>query len=542
MEGTWVKILFSLLGDLSGTKIVEYRFNNSGANQKDKISDYSAEDSFESFTSIIPMIKKFQPDAVILVLPNSFLNKLPVDLYQSANYLELERHLLDDIKNVKNRNLKEDRNTFELIKEANNGKEPKIVVVPAIGAYQDRNQNYSLTLKSTTESILSEMSYKIWVEILGYVKSFINDENDENLTLYLDLTHGVNYQQFFLNRAVRDIARILSLIGSGLQRKKVSLITSTFSPVQENLAAMHIKVEEIDDVSKIVLTELFELSRSNGEAKILNDSRPLRGKFSNENLLNEFTRYSLLGGVSLSKGFPLHFCYSAIRLDKIGWKEVIRTIFETKVETTKIIYNGDKKVEIEDSIRFTPLFYNTLRTLFTMEILSLIDPEIFKNHLILKSSFDRGGESEIFVEFGMIQKIFNIVWNGKDRKTGVARTISNEISKVLEQIDIARIENVKKKTESEGRKYVILDSEFDEEVIYSLSNNPSDWLRNFYAHAGLSSEVYTFIKKQDILEYSTYKNISKRYKLYLHPLEYAKANNEKSREDLLRSVIVDVLK
>jgi len=240
MEGIWVKILFSLLGDLSGTKIVEYRFNNSGANQKDKISDYSAEDSFESFTSIIPMIKKFQPDAVILVLPNSFLNKLPIDLYQSANYLELERHLLDDIKNVKNRNLKEDRNTFELIKETNNGKEPKIVVVPAIGAYQDRNQNYSLTLKSTTENILSEMSYKIWVEILGYVKSFINDENDENLTLYLDLTHGVNYQQFFLNRAVRDIARILSLIGSGLQRKKVFLITSTFSPVQENLAAMHL--------------------------------------------------------------------------------------------------------------------------------------------------------------------------------------------------------------------------------------------------------------------------------------------------------------
>ncbi len=132
----------------------------------------------ESKSSLVPLIEKLKPDKIIVTV-------LDTSVQEKFNNYE---HLCENVKKYYKEFCKN-----ELDYEMN---EESIIVAPGVGTFKVKGQ------KVRFEGQATDFYYFLIFEL---AKRLVNVVEQDGLTVYLDLTHGMNFMSTLMYRALYDI-------------------------------------------------------------------------------------------------------------------------------------------------------------------------------------------------------------------------------------------------------------------------------------------------------------------------------------------------
>lgn len=502
--GGRVKIYISLVSDFSSSSIVNYQ------------TPFSETKSFvASFSSIVPMLQSIKPDLAILLVPTSLFTYLSYEEITSSTYTETENTLISFFRNkLENARMQPPVKVFEQFVEANGGKEPEVATIPSIGKYISKS-GYQLIFETTATNVQAGVFYKLWRALSKKIFEFALSD-DQNLEVFVDLTHGFNYLQYFVNQVTRDILRIVSfLLRSPKRRKEVSLIVATYSPYIPGVDFLrYIEAQRFKNVVTSGTVVPFELDLSQTNRIVLSDIRDITSgeRRVDGSTVAELTRFGLTLGVSALRGLPLHATYSLYKLHTLNVSETVDRVMALKANLTQLEYAGNE-VKFFDEVRFSPNMINLLRALVFTENFSAIFPKFEEEALKYECIEHR---TETYFSLELLEKLSELVWH-KDNSTG--RLVFKELSNIRASVAVEK--------KNERDLSVIRESDFDTRTVFNMGHDPSDWQRNFFAHAGLAHLSYAFIKRPS--------EDGKYHKIFLTPLE--KVEGGRNVWDLLISQV-----
>jgi len=414
-----MKILFEVWGNYKRWRKVNYSFN--GKNK-------------ESETSLQLLYEDIKPDKVFMIFSDTLIDNFVSDT-KDMGYIDFIDRIKEDILKFVNN---------EILQKEN------LLVIPGVGSFE----------KSEFKGNPNNFFYILYYEVVKKIIELLEEKSESNekidqIVVYLDITHGINYMTIMVYKALKDIFSIISffynikfivlnsdpVIGSNNNQVNINKIENVNLSPQFNFYKFKgynllRPFGEIDETTKKEIgKQIFE----NNKKEIIDNCYFFGGSF--QNALLPFI-YFLFPDITKLEDF----------LDKIiGF-------FKEKL----FIENKDlNKIFIVQQVEIKPLFHSILQIFLLTKLL-------FKKYDIQKKyEIDRE-------DINSLKELFD--YN---------RTLKMRLNKELEKIkDIKNIGN-----EYKDYGFYVLKNEYKED------NKIDD--RNLYAHCGFA---YTIIQIKKVNE------------------------------------------
>lgn len=412
-----MKILFEVWGNYKNWRKVNYFFN-----EKNK----------ESETSLPVLYEDIKPEKVFIILSDTLIDNF-VSNSKDIEYIDFIDKIKEDVLNFVNNGILQKEN---------------LLVIPGIGSFE----------KSEFMGNPNNFFYLLYYEVVKKINELLEEstENNKNLNeieVFLDITHGINYMTVMTYRALKDIFSIISffykvkftvlnsdpVVGSNVNEVNINQIENInlvpqFNFYKFNNTRLLRPFEKIDCSKKIDIGQKINNIEKNNN-KIINDCYAFAGSF--QNALLPFIYYFYPDIVQLGKMLDNIICF---------FKEYLA-----------IENMGSNKISIIQQINIQPLFQ------------SLLQVFLISNLLIKKYSIGEKAEIEL-KEFNQLINLYNF-----------SPTLKIRLTKELEKIK--NIKNIENEYKDYGN--FAIDN-------YQETNNIDD--RNLYAHCGFAYTI-TQIKK-----------------------------------------------
>lgn len=422
-----MKILIAPLGRVEFYKEVTYVLN--GRKKKSRTS-----------LSLLKELKR--PDRIILIVTDT-LSK------NGKSYEEMREEIESRI--------------LAFVKECGIPDNPEIIMAPGVGKFSEKTSNGRIFQRNFKGRMLDYYSFLLY----KFSSIFCTSDSDSELSIYLDLSHGINFMPVLTYRAVRDIGRIFAI------NKKVTLEVYNSDPI-----TWHPSLEDEFQINKVEESRLeFSIEKYSGDTgkflllkeverneKI--DSKEKKALCKKKDYPHKKAKdlLAFLGAVTNGLILPIFIFYPDV-------EELKRTLNETiELWVNSISFNHNNEYFIcERKVAFTEFFNAFIKVLVFAYCLNK----------------ERKSEIELREVKGLYEEIFQhmeIIKHAIEKELHKLEKIQEEIQKNKNEIDKwTLLVNVKlKDANSSGKEYQI-----DK--------------RNFFAHAGFEENAVELKTKNGAL-------------------------------------------
>lgn len=214
--------LIASWGDPSGWEKVTYKLNDEPS---------------ESKTTLLPLYKHYKPDKLIIIV-NDTLPKPPLN---NPSYNEFSKNVEDNYKDKLN----------ELVRLNEQETKLSILVIPTNGSFKIKDRELLIHLNGNINDMVGYLYYKLTNEFVNDIEHYYED--NEELNVILDITHGHNLLPL---TTYRHIKTILSILAFKYKTKLTVHISDPIARSDKEREAILNKIEDDELTPNIYIEKL----------------------------------------------------------------------------------------------------------------------------------------------------------------------------------------------------------------------------------------------------------------------------------------------